>query len=81
MCRGWSHYGSFSCHTGSISNRTKERLAYQMADALNYRVGPHPGEALYGPDAPNNREGPQARDPSKCQNGQSYGERMAKEAF
>jgi len=29
----------------------------------------------------NNREGPQAREPSKCLNGRSYRERMAKEAF
>ena len=29
----------------------------------------------------NNREGPQAKEPSKCLNGQSYGERLAKEAF
>ena len=33
------------------------------------------------PDAPNNRERPQAREPSKYLNGQSYGERLAKEAF
>ena len=70
-----------------------------MPDALNYRVGPHPGcpfkclmhlstrvgpqagGHLYLPDAPNNREGPQAREPSKCLNGQSYGQRLAKEAF
>ena len=52
-----------------------------MSYALNYRVGPHPGEALYGPDAPNNREGPQAREPPKCQIGWSYGERLAKEVF
>ena len=29
----------------------------------------------------NNREGPQAREPSTCLNGQSYRERLAKEAF
>ena len=39
-----------------------------MPDTLNYRVGPQPGGPLYVPDAPNNREGPQARDPSKCLN-------------
>ena len=33
------------------------------------------------PDAPVNREGPWAREPSKCLNGQSYGERLAKETF
>ena len=32
-------------------------------------------------DMPNNKEGPQAREPSKCLNGQSYRERLAKEAF
>ena len=32
------------------------------------------------PDALNNREGPQAREPSKCLKGRSYGERLAKEA-
>ena len=46
-----------------------------------YRVGPQPGGPLYVPDAPNNREGPQARGPSKCLIGQSYRERLAKEAF
>ena len=46
-----------------------------MTDAPNYRVGPQPGGgALYVPDVMNNREGPQRREPSKCPNGQSYGE-------
>ena len=136
----------------SISSWTTERLAHQRPDALNYRVGPHPGRpfkcltsqstekdpsqggALYVPEAPTNREGPQpggplyvpeagnnregpqpggplyvpeaptnregpqpggplyvpeARnnregpqaEPSKCLQGQSYGERLATEAF
>ena len=30
---------------------------------------------------PEQREGPQAKEPSKCLNGRSYGERLAKEAF
>ena len=33
------------------------------------------------PDVLNNREGPQAREPSKCLNRWSYRERLAKEAF
>ena len=33
------------------------------------------------PDALNNREGPQAKEPSKCLNRQSYGERLAKETI
>ena len=52
-----------------------------MTDTLTYRVGPQPGGPLYVPDAPNNREGPQAMEPSKCLNGRRYGERLAKEAF
>ena len=46
-----------------------------------YRVGSQPGGPLYVPEAPNNKEGPQARESSKCLNRQSYGERLAKEAF
>jgi len=45
-----------------------------------YRVGPQPWGPLYVPDSPNDRGGPQARESSKCLNGQSYGERLAKEA-
>ena len=52
-----------------------------MPDALNYRVGPQPGVPLYVPDTPNNKEGPQEREPSKCLNGQNYRERVGKEAF
>ena len=52
-----------------------------MPNVLIYRVGPQPGGALYVPDVPNNREGPQSRDPSKYLNGRSYRERLAKEAF
>ena len=51
-----------------------------MPDTLIYRVGLQPEGPLYLPDAPNNREGPQAREPSKCLKGRSYGERRAKEA-
>ena len=36
---------------------------------------------VYWPNVPNNREGPQARKPSKCLNGWHYGESLAKEAF
>ena len=52
-----------------------------MPDVPIYRVGPQPGGPLYVPDAPNNREGPQAREPSKCLNGQSYRERLVKKTF
>ena len=33
------------------------------------------------PDTPNNREGPWEREPTKCLNGQSSGERLAKQGF
>ena len=56
-------------------------MPLQVPEALIYKIGPQPGGSLYVPDVPNNREGPQAREPSKCLNGQSYGERLAKEAF
>ena len=52
-----------------------------MPDTKNYREGPQPGGHLYVPDAWNNREGPQARATSKRLNRQSYGKRLAKEAF
>ena len=52
-----------------------------MPDAPIYRIGLQPGEPLYVPDTPNNRAGPQAREPSKCLNRQSYGESLAKEAL
>ena len=65
----------------NIGSWTIERLAHQMPDALNYRLGPQPGEPLYVPDALNNRKGPKVRKPSKCLNRWSYGESLAKEAF
>ena len=52
-----------------------------MPDTLIYRVGLQSRGPLYVPDVPNNREGPQAREPSKCLNGQSNRERLVKEAF
>ena len=52
-----------------------------MPDLLVCRVGPQSGGALYVPDSPNNKEGPQAKEPSKCLNQQRYGEKLAKEAF
>ena len=48
-----------------------------MPDAPIYRVGPQPGAPRHVPDVLSNREGPQAREPSKCLKGQSYAERLA----
>ena len=52
-----------------------------MPEALIYRVRPQPRGPLNVSDVPNNREGLQVREPSKCLNGWSYGQRLAKEAF
>ena len=47
MHRGWSHPHSLSLPThSSIHSWAVERLAHQMPDALNYRVGPHPGSSF-----------------------------------
>ena len=81
MPRGWSHHQASLFPHASIDSWTRERLAHQTPDALIYRVGPHPGGPLYGPHAVNNREGPQAREPSKHLNGWHYGERLDREAF
>ena len=48
---------------------------------LIYRVGLQPRRPLYVTDMMYNRDGPQAKEPSKCLNRQSNGERLAKEAF
>ena len=58
-----------------------EKLAHKTPDTMNYRVGPQPGGPHFVSDVPNNREGPQAREPSKCRIGQSYRGRLVKEAF
>ena len=53
-----------------------------MPDVPIYRVGPQLRGPLYVPDMLKNREGPQAREHSKCLNGWSYmGVRLAKEDF
>ena len=52
-----------------------------MTDVLNYRVELQPRGPLYVPDLPNNREGPQAKEPSKCLNGWSYRVRLVKKTF
>ena len=47
---------------------------------LIYRVGLQPRGPLYVTDMMYNRDGPQAKEPSKCLNRWSNGERLAKEA-
>ena len=52
-----------------------------MPDLGIYRIGPQPRGHLYVPDTLNNREGTQAREPSKYIKERSYRETLAKEAF
>ena len=52
-----------------------------MPDVEICRIGPQPGERVYVPDTPNNRDGTQAREPSKCLKERSYRDTLAKEAF
>ena len=54
---------------------------FKFLTRLSTEQDPSQGGPLYVPDMPNNREGPQAKKPSECLNGQSYGERLAKEVF
>ena len=66
--------------TGRKESDMTERLHFHFHFSLNYRVEPQLGGPLYVPDALN-REVPQAREPSKCLNRQSYGERPPQKAF
>ena len=80
-CRGWSHHHSLYPPTGQhpqLNNRgAGPSIAWHPEpQSRNPASGP-----LYVPDPLNNREGPQAREPSKCLNGWSYGEKATKEAF
>ena len=65
--------------TASLSPRPHWQLNSREADPSNawcteLQSKPSPGRLLYVADAPNNGEEPQAREPSKCLNGQSSGE-------
>ena len=64
-------------HT-ELQSRTSTRVLLYVPDEPIYRLGPQPGRSLYVPSARKNREGPQAREPSKWLNGWSYGERLTK---
>ena len=79
MHRGWSHYHSLSLpiHT-SIQSWTIESLAHQVPDALNYRVGPHPGGPLLCAWCTKQQRRTPGKGASKCLKGQSYGERLAR---
>ena len=52
-----------------------------MPDRPTYKAGPEAAGTLYVLDMPIDRDGTQEREPCKCLNSQSYGERLVKEAF
>ena len=83
-CQHWQLNNREACPSNTwsteLQSRTPTQGALLCAWCKIHRAGPHPGP-LYVPDAPNNREGPQAREPSKCLKGHSYGERLAKDVF
>ena len=56
-------------------------MPLKVSDVPMNRLGLQPGERLDVPDMLHNREGPQAREPSKCLYRQSYRERLAREGF
>ena len=96
MHSGWRHHYNLSLPTRQhrqlnsrdaghqrpntqLQSRTLSRVPLEVLAVPIYR-GAQAGELLYVPDVTNNREGPQAREPSKCLNRRSYGERLAEEA-
>ena len=76
--RGWPIIKRLM-HWTTEQDRT--RVLLSVTDVLIYRVRPQPGRPLYVPHVPSNREGPQARESSKCLNRQSYRESLAKGTF
>ena len=70
---------SLSPHTRQLNNR---EAGPSNVQGTELRVGTHPGcPLMFVTDAPNIREGFQARESSKYLNKQSYVERLAQEAF
>ena len=92
MYSGWNHHHNLSPTTHqhwqlnsreAVPSNTwhielQSRTPSRVPQVPIYRVGLLPGRA---PLCSNNREGTQARETSKCLNGQSYRERLAKETF
>ena len=73
--------GPLNAYCIELKSRTPTQGATLSAWCTNLQSRTPARGILYVPDAPNSRERPQAREPSKYLNGQSYGERLAKEAF
>ena len=70
---------SLSTHKHQQLNNREAGPSNMICTELQSRTPPR--VPLYVPDMLNNREGPQAKEPSKCLNGQNYRESLAKEAL
>ena len=81
MHSGWRHHHSLFLPTRQHlqPNNREAGPSNDWCTELQNRTS-H-GVLLYVHDTPNNRERPQAREPSKCLNELSYGGRLVKEAF
>ena len=80
MRREWNHYHSLSLPTHQhpqLNNREAGSSNTWCTELQSRTLASVP---LYVPDTPNNREGLQAREPSKWLNRRSYWERLSKEA-
>ena len=80
-CMGWSHHHTLSLPTHQGQQLNNREAAPPTAWCTELQSRTPVREPLYVTDVPNNREGPQAWELSKFLNGQSYRERLAKEAF
>ena len=78
---GWCHHHSLSLPSSQNWQLNNRKAGPSNPWGTEVQSWLQSGGPFYVPDALNNREGPQAMESSKCLNGRSYGERLAKEAF
>ena len=64
--RGWSHNHSLPPPQASLGRWTIEKPAHQTPEALNYRVGPHPGCPFNCMMRGSTEEDPSQEGPSMC---------------
>ena len=69
MCRGWAHYHCLSLPTRQHLQLNNREVGPSNAWCTELQSRTPARGPLYVPDTSNNREGPQAREPSKCLNG------------
>ena len=77
---GWSPHHSLFLPIHQHRQLNNREAGQSSAWLTELQTRTPPRGPIYVPDAPNNREVPQAREPSKCLKEWSYGGRVAKEA-